>query len=197
MAYTTRSDRQKTKSNPAIDVLAATKELTEELLTEPEIVKVAIKARNIKIKSLKANIEHIKNAYTELTKRYDSYVTKYNNLLNDCTTNIESRDKIIESLTKENKDLTDELTKKNGEINQSKIKLAINEKLIESTIFFKMEKLSEKIPGGLGKVIAKILSSERFFYSLMFLVFLILLLASFIGWSPIINIVKPIVTLFL
>lgn len=175
-------DKNKHKSEIFLDMK---KHLKEIMVSSPEILEKAIKDRNIIIKALKADIEHRKIAFKEIESRYDDQAI------------------VIKNIIKENKELKENIEKLNklntgisAQLDESKITISVNRKEKERTLSFKLEKISEKIPGWAGKIIFKILSSPDVLKYLWMIVFCILLIASIVGWGAIATVIKPIVAIF-
>jgi hypothetical protein len=175
-------DKNKHKSEIFLDMK---KHLKEIMVSSPEIIEKAIKDRTIIIKSLKADISHRQIAFKEIEGRYDEQFI------------------IIKKLIEENKKLLD--NNKNLMINNdilikkledSTIIINVDKKEKERTLSYKLEKLSEKIPGWAGKIVFKILSSPDVLKYILMAIFCILFVASLVGWGAIATIIKPLLVLF-
>ena len=173
---------------------------TETLASNPANAVKAIKSRNLIIKSLKAEIEHRKIADKEIEERMDLLV--------------EERD----TLKRLNKSLSDTLAKELDKNNlltseKEKLKIYINEfenelikvrteietveKLKKDSWSNKVKELVNKIPkwSVVGPILGFLLTPPTSKYTLLF-VFVILLIASFIGWPGVAAKISPIIKLF-
>lgn len=176
-------DKAKHKSEIFLDMK---KILREMMSSSPEIIEKAIKDRNIIIKSLKADIDHRKIAFTEIETRYDVQFNTIKNISED-NKNLKLENEI---LLKKVKIISDEL-------DDAKIIIGIDKKEKERTLSFKLDKLSDKIPGWAGKIVFKILSSQHVLNYMLMAIFCLLFIASFVGWGAIATILKPIFALFI
>lgn len=162
------------------------KRLKEIMKSDPEIVEKAIKDRTIIIKSLKSDIDHRKIAFNEIETRYEEQAL----IIKKHQDEIKNLKELNEKLTKLNKTL-------GVELNEANINLSINKIEKEKTLSFKIEKISDKIPGWAGKIIIKMLSSPDVLKYLLMVIFCILFIASFIGWGAIATVIKPLIALFI
>lgn len=218
--HTNSYDPIKNKSEAFLDMKALVIQLMHD---NPELTQTAIHDRNILIKSLNAEIDHRKTTYAEIESRYhklceENKILKEENVqlktelnklkfetqnfisikqqLESSKFEISSKDTTNKLLLSKIDKLNDQLTDQSTRLEESKIHLAVEKKVNEKTLSFKLEKLAKHIPGWPGKILCSILSSSWVMYALLFMIFAILFIASIVGWGPIATTFAPFYTIF-
>lgn len=186
----------------------------------PDIVEDALRKRNTQIKCLRADIEHRQVVFKEISDRYDAIVEESDKLradrdmykslyekmktekenaeissMNSHKLFIDKQDDYIR-IKKEKERLDREIITLDEELNKSKTHLAIVAMEKKKSLSYKTHQLIDKIPNEFIKSIFKFLFSQTVYRYTLFFIFMLLLFTSFFTWTPIIELVKQIKSIF-
>jgi hypothetical protein len=162
--------------------------LLELMKTQPDTIVDIIKSRNLQIKMLKAEIQHRNVVYKEMEQRSDNLVIEKNILKQDNEKLLQD----IEKLSQYNlklKNYIKVILEDIKELNESNTKL---NNAIKMPWWERIYNYSESLPITIKSIIQFIFHPQLIKY-FGYLVIIIIILASFIGWSPIISTVTLII----
>lgn len=174
-------------SSATVNVLNATKKL----LGDNEYAIKAISTRNAKIKDLEDIINHQDIAFQEIEERYDdiakkkAYAELDRNKISHDYENVYANWKRISDELKVLKDDYSKLEK------DHKIMIAIRDR----TFHRKIEIYAEK-DGGRKGALVKLLFTPPVSKIILLIIFVLLFVASIVGWSPVVAALKPIGDIF-
>jgi chromosome segregation ATPase len=162
--------------------------LLELMKTQPDTIVDIIKSRNLQIKMLKAEIQHRNVVYKEMEQRSDSLVIEKNILKQDNEKLVQE----IEKLSQHNlklKNYIKTILEDIKQLNESNTKL---NNAIKMPWWERIYNYSESLPTTVKSIIQFVFHPQLIKY-VGYLCILIIILASFIGWSPIISIIMTLI----
>lgn len=194
--------------------------IVEVMKVNPDIVEDALRKRNTQIKCLRADIEHRQVVFKEISDRYDAAMDEADKLRADRdmykslyekmkieketaeTASLNSHKLFIEKqddylrMKKEKERLDKEIATLDDELNKSKTHLAIAAMEKKKSMSYKVHQLIDKIPNEFIKSIFNFLFSQTVYRYTLFFIFMLLLFTSIFTWTPIIELVKQIKSIF-
>lgn len=209
---TTSDEKYKKMPSEILHVVNAS--LFEMIKTDEEAVRFAIHKRNNIIATLRADKEHMLIAFKEISQRYDAVwdaleelkkesrgdigqivklkeeVERLNNLIINNNKNYQNlKNEYIKVKTERDqlKELFDNMEK---DLENTKTHLALQLNEQKSTVWYKLNKVFDKLPDGFIKHIIKFLFSKNIISMTLFFIFCIVFSASLVGWDTLFNLVK-------
>lgn len=180
-------DPNRNRSSASIDVLKA----TLELLDNNQYAIDAIRSRNMKIKDLEDIIRHQEIAFQEIEERYD-----------DMSEKKVAAESGYDSMQKDYAILYEDWKRISGElavIKEAYSKLEKEHKIVsalrDKTFSRKVEIYAEKVGGKRGAIL-KLLFTPPVSKIILLIIFVLLFVASIVGWGPVAAALKPLLKMF-
>lgn len=204
----------KTPSSSEILIFQEMKNNLKEILkSDQDLAEQIIKKRNLQIKCLESDKQHIYTLYNEAKQRYEEYYDLYEkeieknkekiDIINNLNIEIEKYIQEIYTLRNKNTDLfniyeqlKNKHEKNEKELNESKITVSILNNKNSKSIRYNIELLVNKFPNNFIKYILKFLVSQTIYQYTIFLLICILFIASCIGWPAVFSMIKGFIAIF-
>jgi DNA phosphorothioation-dependent restriction protein DptG len=180
-------DPRENRSSASVDVLNATKEL----LGNNEYAIEAIRYRNKKIKDLEDIISHQDVAFQEIEERYDEMSKKKD----DAESGLEKLEEDYKTVYEDWKKISGELEVLKKAHDQLEEDHRVMTALRDKTFSRKVEIYADKVGGKRGAML-KLLFTPPVSKIILLIIFVLLLVASIVGWGPVAAALKPLLKIF-